>query len=409
MKFWPAFISNALLPLIAITFGFTLVSHFQTETLFWLLDKHWLPYPLLGVVIIIASQFNQSRFFYAAALWVLLLFALDNPQLIPVEPFELSMLFPLISSAIFVLSWQQDRGLRLYNILVNIGIIGLTMGLVLFLMQWENILNHPQYHTWSNLYHTEFSQLGSHLTALEFCLYLLLVIGLLIRLILSPRIANSLLASSVILLFILQITPNEPLIRFAGCLFAVFTVILVLLDSHNMAFKDELTGISSRRALTHYTKSLLNNYTVVMADVDHFKAFNDKYGHDVGDQVLRMVAQQLNQVPRGGKAFRYGGEEFTLIFPGKKPDQVFEIVDILRESIAEYPLVIRQPDRPKKKPNSKAHMPKAKSQQKAVHVTMSFGAALKDKNTPYEQALKKADQALYKAKKSGRNNVQLSN
>ncbi len=406
MKFWPTFISNSLLPLVAIIFGFTVVSQFPTETLFWLSDKNWLPYPILATSIILASQFNQSRFFYAAWLWVALLFTLDKPELIPFTNFEVSMLFPLIAIANAVLLWQQDRGLRLYNILLNSLIIGASIGVTLFIMQWEAILNHPVYQSWSNSYFSAFTTLSGYFSLLELCFYCILLCTLMVRLTLKPKLSHTLLAASIVIMFILQFNYDEQLIRFASGLFALIAALIVLLDSHTMAFKDELTGISSRRALTHFTKSLLNNYTVVMADVDHFKAFNDKYGHDVGDQVLRMVAQQLNQVSQGGKTYRYGGEEFTLIFPGKKPEQVFEIVDDLRDSIANYPLVIRQPDRPKQKPTDKTTKPHQPKQQ-VVHVTMSFGVALKDKNTPYEQALKIADQALYKAKKAGRNKVKL--
>ena len=61
-----------------------------------------------------------------------------------------------------------------------------------------------------------------------------------------------------------------------------------------------------------------------MVDIDHFKKFNDRYGHDAGDEVLRMVAGQLGLVGLGGKVFRYGGEEFTVIFVGKTAERVEE-------------------------------------------------------------------------------------
>ena len=70
------------------------------------------------------------------------------------------------------------------------------------------------------------------------------------------------------------------------------------------------------------------HYTLAMIDVDHFKKFNDTYGHDVGDLVLKMVAHQISQVNGGGKAYRYGGEEFTTVLyrrdsgsPGRCPSQ----------------------------------------------------------------------------------------
>ena len=62
--------------------------------------------------------------------------------------------------------------------------------------------------------------------------------------------------------------------------------------------------------------------SVVLLDVDHFKKFNDRYGHDVGDQVLRMVAARLASAPGGCRAYRYGGEEFTIILPGTHGEDV---------------------------------------------------------------------------------------
>ena len=70
-----------------------------------------------------------------------------------------------------------------------------------------------------------------------------------------------------------------------------------------------------------YLDGIKGLYTIAMVDVDHFKTFNDKHGHDVGDQVLQLVASRLARSPGGGRAYRYGGEEFTLIFPGRTREQ----------------------------------------------------------------------------------------
>ena len=90
-----------------------------------------------------------------------------------------------------------------------------------------------------------------------------------------------------------------------------------------------------------------------MVDVDHFKRFNDTYGHDAGDEALRMVGSQLAQVGAGGRAFRYGGEEFTVIFSGKTPEQAESVLEALRQKIAKRPFALRDADRPETKPKKK--------------------------------------------------------
>jgi diguanylate cyclase (GGDEF)-like protein len=173
--------------------------------------------------------------------------------------------------------------------------------------------------------------------------------------------------------------------------------------SHAMAFRDELTGLPARRALKEDLLKLGHRYALAMVDIDHFKKFNDTYGHDVGDQVLRMVASKLARVTGGGKSFRYGGEEFTVIFPGRYADQARAHLEELRREIASSAFIIRGRMRPKKKPkNVKAR----KDPVKSVSVTVSIGLASRDEKRGTPQAvIKAADKALYRAKKQGRNQV----
>ena len=175
-------------------------------------------------------------------------------------------------------------------------------------------------------------------------------------------------------------------------------------DGYRLAFHDELTGLPGRRALTNETMRLGQRYAIAMLDVDHFKKFNDTYGHDVGDQVLRMVASRMERVSGGGKPFRYGGEEFTVVFSGKTSDEALTYLDTLRQSIQDSGFIIRSKDR-KKKSSSNRSNGKAKNGKK-VSVTISIGVAERsDKNGTPETVLKAADQALYRAKKAGRNRV----
>lgn len=148
-------------------------------------------------------------------------------------------------------------------------------------------------------------------------------------------------------------------------------------------------------------KKLSGSYAIAMSDVDHFKKFNDTYGHDVGDQVLRKVASHLRRV-HDGKAYRYGGEEFTILFPGKSAKEAFDALDKVRESIAESGFALRSADRPKDKPDDLHKKKKAKR----VTVTISMGVAEgEQKKSNPEHIIRDADKALYAAKESGRNCV----
>lgn len=179
----------------------------------------------------------------------------------------------------------------------------------------------------------------------------------------------------------------------------------VLEQSYSMAYRDELTGLPTRRALMKDLADVSGTYAVAMVDVDHFKSFNDKHGHDVGDQVLKLVATRLDAGPGGGKAYRYGGEEFTLLYPGRVRDDALPHVDAVRASVEGASFSLRAWNRPRKKPAAKKGT-KTKRPRK-LSVTVSAGLADSGgKDASPEAVLKRADEALYEAKRAGRNRVE---
>jgi diguanylate cyclase (GGDEF)-like protein len=181
--------------------------------------------------------------------------------------------------------------------------------------------------------------------------------------------------------------------------------IAVLEDTFRMAFRDELTGLPSRRALNEQLHALGQRYAVAMLDVDHFKNFNDTYGHDVGDQVLKMVATQMAHVDGGGKAYRYGGEEFTILFPGKSIEQALPHLEAVRRAVAGYTMALRGPGRPKRVKTRKRRQTNARPE-KTVSVTISIGvAARSERLSKPADVIGAADRALYRAKNKGRNQV----
>jgi diguanylate cyclase (GGDEF)-like protein len=196
--------------------------------------------------------------------------------------------------------------------------------------------------------------------------------------------------------------------------FGVFTaaagailLVAMLQESHRLAFNDELTGLPGRRALQEAMAGLGPRYVLAMADVDHFKSFNDTHGHDIGDQVLKLVAARLAEVGGGGRAFRYGGEEFTVLFDGASLEEALPHLEAIRASIEAYRMAVRGEDRPKEKEKGeKLRAPDSQLPEKMLSVTISIGAAepAGESATPM-QVLRAADEALYRAKRGGRNRV----
>ena len=180
-------------------------------------------------------------------------------------------------------------------------------------------------------------------------------------------------------------------------------LVLSLIETwYSMAYDDELTGLPARRALTEALDRLHGTYTVAMVDVDHFKRFNDEHGHDVGDQLLRMVGARLADVGGGGRAYRYGGEEFAVLFQGKGVEHVREHLEALCQAIEATPFTLRAPTRPPARPES----PAPAGARRRIAVTVSIGVAGSDgRAAAPDEIVRAADEALYRAKQGGRNQV----
>ena len=127
----------------------------------------------------------------------------------------------------------------------------------------------------------------------------------------------------------------------AACILATS----IIENSYLLAYHDELTTLPSRRAFNDALLRLQEPYSIAMVDIDHFKRFNDTYGHDTGDQVLRLVASSLARVTGGGQAYRCGGEEFAILFPGKLTSEVVSHLEQLRAKIEASEFRMRSEDR----------------------------------------------------------------
>ena len=190
----------------------------------------------------------------------------------------------------------------------------------------------------------------------------------------------------------------------------------IIENSYHLAYHDELTALPARRAFNEALLGLEEPYVVVAVDIDHFKKFNDTFGHETGDEVLRMVASKLARVTGDGRAFRVGGEEFSILFPGKSLAETLPHLELLRADIeastfrprggTERRVTPRGPDR--RNVRRKNIRPRSTPvQNDRLSVTVSIGAAAPTVRTQLvEQVIKSADKALYRAKQSGRNRVE---
>ncbi|MBD9482884.1 GGDEF domain-containing protein [Pseudomonas sp. PDM14] len=245
------------------------------------------------------------------------------------------------------------------------------------------------------------------LVQLAYPLFFIATVLLVVQYLRQPRPLHAALLLG--LFGVLWMLPNTFILPHALQVMSSLVMLMVIAavahEAYQMAFRDELTGLPGRRALNDRLERLGRSYVIAMADVDHFKQFNDTHGHDVGDQVLRLVASQLRKVGGGGKAYRYGGEEFTLVFPGKDLADCRPHLEAVRQAIEGYSLQLRdKQSRPKD--DRQGRQQRRTTAAASVSVTISIGVAEREAHQRNaDEVIRAADKALYSAKRAGRNCV----
>ncbi|MCS7203167.1 MAG: GGDEF domain-containing protein [Thermodesulfovibrio sp.] len=163
----------------------------------------------------------------------------------------------------------------------------------------------------------------------------------------------------------------------------------ILREFPGIVFIDTLTGVNNRTYLSMLTlklQKLKTIYCVLMIDIDNFKLINDKYGHSAGDRVLREIAKTIRENVKGyDEVIRYGGEEFVVILYRCPPDHAFKIAERLRQKVK----LIRIPEI-----------------ENSV-ITVSIGMVISSRRESLDKLIKKADEAMYTAKREGKDRVKI--
>jgi len=379
---------------------------------------HWAPRPTLAafadffpVAVLAAGLWLGWRFHRSRLVFALLVLAVANWALCAFPPaaaapapaqviFQATgFLLPLNLAAISI---GSERGFLTSAGLARIGAILLQVGLVAAFARRAPLQS-------GALFETEFlprvlfgwARLGQPALAAFLASAAALTVFLFFSS--SPATSRSFLWTVALAFLGLRAGHPGPAATVTLATAGLLLVVSVVEASFTMAYQDGLTGLPGRRSLAEELQRLSGRYTVAMVDVDHFKKFNDTYGHDAGDQVLRMVAARLGAVSGGGRSFRYGGEEFAVLFPGKTADECLPALEQLRAAVEESRFTLRGRLRPRKKPDAPK---RAGKKRRHLSITVSIGVSdHADAAVAPDKVVQAADRALYRAKEGGRNRV----
>ena len=357
----------------------------------------FLPALLALLVIGLTIHFNRSTTFFYGALIIITNVVLGFELAKTTLAYALLSLFlPLL---LLVLTVLPERGIFSLKAIPAYAIVGLTIIFSIVAIHYS-----PQWLTslilsdWLPARYFDWTVQSQSVLFISVAVLMSMIV--LYFLIPSPHMAAGL---GILIMLVVQLHFDDTkgsldVFSSAALLMCLYGV---LQESWRMAYLDELTELPARRALREKFQMLGGLYTVAMVDVDHFKKFNDTYGHDTGDSVLRMIATKLQKVGGGGTAYRYGGEEFSIIFNGKNKKDAGSHLEDLREIIANTAFTVNRTCSRRK--NDKKVKP---AKNKTVTVTVSIGVAdSKAKSSDPWDVLKLADKALYRAKGKGRNCV----
>jgi diguanylate cyclase (GGDEF)-like protein len=400
-------------------------------------------YALCGAGILLAWRFHSSRILFALLTLLLAHRALEffsaghvvstGPGRIALE--AVALLLPL---NFIVFSVLRERGLALSALVPRLAILFVESVFVAILCRPGQV-HGPAF------LHPSLGQIPwARIPSLAVVAFAAAFIVLLSRFLLYRKPTESGLLWALLSAFVsLQVGGVGSMATAYQATAALILVICIIENSYFLAYHDELTALPGRRAFHDALFQLEAPYAVAGVDIDHFKHFNDTYGHESGDQVLRMVAARLAEVTGGGQAYRIGGEEFCILFPGKTVKEVQPHLELLRSVIEVSSFRVRagqdrrgatsrpngappnsqgkdlrNPDRRSTHRRAEIRRPPASRKRTVaspgaatdLSVTVSIGVAEPNARVSgVEEVMQAADKALYRAKRAGRNRVEAAN
>ena len=346
----------------------------------------------LAAALFLTWYYDQSRLLYCAAVVALTVVAFDQPSFEwTALPLTAAILLP-VNFALFAA--LKERGVMTFDGLVEAGIVvAQVVG-----MPW--IAGQSPLFEWAD----RTGQEGLPWTAKwSFVVAVLAILALVFRR--RGTLERGILWALVAMFVGFSQRTEMAIYAYSG-LAGLFLAYGVLEHGRDLAFCDDLTGLPGRRAFNSAIEQAARPYAVAICDVDHFKRFNDTHGHDAGDQVLRMVAAKLLHVGGGGRAFRYGGEEFVILFRGRTAADALPHVEAVRREVAEAGFTPRSPRRPQAKVAGAAPPPHPIAPRVTITISVGLAEAVKGRSTP-DVVLDAADLAMYQAKDAGRNCVRV--
>jgi GGDEF domain-containing protein len=375
----------------------------------------FLYYCALGGGMLLAWRFHSSRIFLA--LLVLFLaqqavgFFSGQPSLVVTAVQAIAVLVPV---NFLLIALMHERGFTVASIA--------PVGLMLFVQSVTVAVfcaAAEQKPTATHAHHPATAALPQYAVIAFACAGIFLAI----RVLMTRKPVDSALLWSLSAFFLaLHFTGNARVATLYWAAAACILATAIVENSYLLAYHDELTSLPSRRAFNDALLRLQHPYSIAVVDIDHFKKFNDTYGHDTGDEVLRLVASNLARVTGGGQAYRCGGEEFMILFPGNITAEVVCHLEQLRKSVESSVFhkrgidrrqVPRGPDRRNshtrgrtKKGHAIRKLAEGKSEA-TLSVTVSIGVATSARQeVDPEVVIRAADKALYRAKGNGRNRLE---